>query len=92
MHISVRRPLSTTNSRKGKVLHQGHYRLHQQTVPYYKKINNDSLLVSLDVISLYTNIPNKEGAEATYDALETHRDTDEKLIALVSTHTEQLSV
>ena len=40
--------------------------------------NEESLLVSLDVNSLYTNIPNKEGAEATYEALETHRLTSEK--------------
>ena len=32
-------------------------------------IKEDSLLVSLDVTSLYTNIPNKEGIEASYQAL-----------------------
>ena len=36
-------------------------------------INEDSLLVSLDVTSLYTNIPNKEGIEASYQALLNHR-------------------
>ena len=33
----------------------------------------DSLLVSLDVSSLYTNIPNREGVQATHQALLTHR-------------------
>ena len=32
-------------------------------------ITTNSLLVSLDVSSLYTNIPNKEGVEATHQAL-----------------------
>ena len=36
-------------------------------------INEDSLLVSLDVTSLYTNIPNQEGIEASYQALLNHR-------------------
>ena len=38
-----------------------------------RDINEDSLLVSLDVTSLYTNIPNEEGIEATYWALLNHR-------------------
>ena len=33
------------------------------------QINKDSILVSLDVTSLYTNIPNELGIEATYQAL-----------------------
>ena len=40
------------------------------------KINTmtpDSLLVSLDVSSLYTNIPNREGVQATHQALLTDR-------------------
>ena len=36
-------------------------------------ITTKSLLVSLDVSSLYTNIPNKEGVEATHQALLTER-------------------
>ena len=36
-------------------------------------ITTKSLLVSLDVSSLYTNIPNKEGVEATHKALLTER-------------------
>ena len=31
-----------------------------------KDVNEDSLLVSLDVTSIYTNIPNDIGTEATY--------------------------
>ena len=45
-----------------------------------KAINNlpeDTLLVTFDVSSLYTNIPNEEGIDACKEVLETHRDTDQ---------------
>ena len=42
------------------------------------KTEDGSLLVSLDVNSLYTNIPNKDGAEATYEYLEKYRDSEAK--------------
>ena len=38
-----------------------------------RDINENSLLVSLDVSSFYTNIPNDIGTEATYQALLEHR-------------------
>ena len=56
----------------------------KDTTDFLNKINSvgtirpESLLVSLDVESLYTNIPNKEGAEAVYEYLEKYRDTDIK--------------
>jgi len=41
-------------------------------------IPHDALLVTLDVCSLYTNIPNDEGIDAVREALNTHRPNEEK--------------
>ena len=40
---------------------------------HLQDIPNDALLVTLDVTSLYTNIPNQEGLDATFAALRRHR-------------------
>ena len=41
-------------------------------------MNGDEILLTLDVSSLYTNIPNSEGCEAAYRALSKERGLESK--------------
>ena len=56
--------LATTPSQATTVLHQGYIRLCTTT-----KIPRNSILASIDVSSLYTNIPHADGIKASVDAL-----------------------
>ena len=47
------------------------------------QIHKDSLLVTIDVVSLYTNIPNKDGTRATKYALETRQSKEPKTWVLL---------